>query len=399
MLLFGDADMFVSRYSPQTVAITHLFTVGFFTFVMFGALTQMLPVLAGVKIARVETVSMLSYVLLLFGTAFMVFGLFFDIKILSLWASVLLVSGFAVSTVFMLSALGKVINFTPSVKAMVLALVFGLLISLLGAHMLASYGRGSFSSLHVAFADIHSVSAILGFAGMLIVGISFHILPMFYVAPKFGEGYQKSVLWLISLGVVLWSALNIAAPSYAFSAKVLLSLLFLSFATGVYKSLHNRRRKVSDITILYWRSSVVFAIVGFVFWMLNDFMQGKYIVVASVLIGGGFILSVISAMLYKIVPFLVWFHLNAKGYMSIPTMNDMIDKKLSKVQFVLFTVSLAGFAVSYFVPAILSVFAVVFIVSMVILEYNIVAPVLIYKKTLKTKPEFDMSMFMMKAEN
>ncbi|MFA7611104.1 MAG: hypothetical protein WCY51_06370, partial [Sulfurimonas sp.] len=111
------------------------------------------------------------------------------------------------------------------------------------------------------------------------------------------------------------------------------------------------------------------------------------------MVGGGFILSIMTGMLYKIVPFLVWFHLNAKGYMSIPTMNEMINKRLATAQFVLFIISLIGFVVSFFAPYLLSLSAIAFIISMLILEYNVISPVLIYLKTIKTKPDFDMSMF------
>jgi hypothetical protein len=79
-------------------------------------------------------------------------------------------------------------------------------------------------------------------------------------------------------------------------------------------------------------------------------------------------------------------------------MNDMISKKLAKAQFFLFILSLIGFIASFFIPNILPLFAVTFIISMAILEYNIVIPILIYAKIIKTKPDFDMSMFEMKVE-
>jgi hypothetical protein len=134
-------------------------------------------------------------------------------------------------------------------------------------------------------------------------------------------------------------------------------------------------------------------------WAINDFLGERYIVIVAILIGGGFIFSIMSGMLYKIVPFLVWFHLNAKGYMSIPTMNEMINKKLSIAQFILYVFSLIGFVFSFFIPDFLVLFASTFIISMAILEYNIVIPILIYAKIIKTKPDFDMSMFAMKVES
>jgi hypothetical protein len=268
----------------------------------------------------------------------------------------------------------------------------------MGMHLLSSYGIGKFSDLHLLFANIHSVWAVFGFAGVLIIGVAFHVLPMFYVAPRFKKFCKQKVVWLVTSGLLLWLFLNIFIESYSTIGKIWVALFFWAFSTTVYLKLNARRRKVSDITVWYWRSASIFMTLGTFAWAINDFFDEKYIVIVSILIGGGFILSIMSGMLYKIVPFLVWFHLNAKGYMSIPTMNDMISKKLAKAQFFLFILSLIGFIASFFIPNILPLFAVTFIISMAILEYNIVIPILIYAKIIKTKPDFDMSMFEMKVE-
>lgn len=398
LILLSDAQTLSSRFSSDSIAITHAITIGFLSFVMLGALTQMLPVLAGVKIAKVDMVAKISHFFLLFGTLFMIFGLEYGFSKLILSASLFLGIGFLAMIISMLVGLKTVTNITPSVKAMIVSLVFALIIVLLGMHLLASHGTGKFSDLHVMFANIHSVWAIFGFAGILIIGVAFHILPMFYVAPRFKKFCKQKVVWLISTGLFLWLALNLYFESYAIVAKIWVALFFWAFATTVYLKLNARRRPISDVTVWYWRSAAIFMTLGAFAWAINDFYDEKYIVVVSILIGGGFIFSIMSGMLYKIVPFLVWFHLNAKGYMSIPTMNDMIDKRLAKTQFILFIISLVGFIISFFLPYLLVIFAITFIASMIILEYNIVIPVLIYAKIIKTKPDFDMSMFTMKVE-
>jgi hypothetical protein len=398
LILFSDAAVLSSRFSTHTIAITHALTVGFLSFVMFGALLQMLPVLAGVRIAKVDMVAKSSYTLMLFGTLAMIFGLWFDISKLILLSSFLLGGGFLILIISMLIALKGVVNITASVRAMITSLIFALLITLMGMHLLSSYGIGKFSDLHPLFANIHSVWAVFGFAGVLIIGVAFHVLPMFYVAPRFKKFCKQKVVWLITSGLLLWLVLNIFLESYSTIPKIWVALFFWAFSTTVYLKLNARRRKVSDITVWYWRSAAISMTLGTFAWAINDFFDEKYIVIVSILIGGGFILSIMSGMLYKIVPFLVWFHLNAKGYMSIPTMNDMISKKLAKVQFFLFILSLIGFIVSFFVPNILPLFAITFIISMAILEYNIVIPILIYARIIKTKPDFDMSMFTMKVE-
>lgn len=398
LILFSDAAVLSSRFSTHTIAITHALTVGFLSFVMFGALLQMLPVLAGVRISKVDLVAKSSYAFMLIGTLSMIFGLWFDISKLILLSSLLLGGGFLILIISMLIALKGVVNVTASVRAMITSLIFALLITLMGMHLLSSYGIGKFSDLHLLFANIHSVWAVFGFAGVLIIGVAFHVLPMFYVAPRFKKFCKQKVVWLITSGLLLWLFLNIFIESYSTIGKIWVALFFWAFSTTVYLKLNARRRKISDITVWYWRSATIFMTLGTFAWAINDFFDEKYIVIVSILIGGGFILSIMSGMLYKIVPFLVWFHLNAKGYMSIPTMNDMISKKLAKAQFFLFILSLIGFIVSFFIPNMLPLFAITFIMSMAILEYNIVIPILIYAKIIKTKPDFDMSMFEMKVE-
>jgi len=397
LIFISDTASLSSRFSMDSIAITHAITIGLLGFIMLGALTQMLPVLAGVSVPKIKTVTFISYITLVFGTLFMVFGLLEDIPKLLLAASVLLGIGFLVMIIPMLFSLNKVVHVTASVRAIITSLIFAFFAVLIGMYLLSSYGTGKFSSLHMLFANIHSVWAIFGFAGALIIGVSFHVLPMFYVAPRFKQFCKKKVVWLISIGLVLWLILNIY-DYYPVLAKVWIANFFWAFATTVWLKLNKRRRPISDVTVYYWRASAIFMTIGTFSWAINEFYNDEFVSMVSILIGGGFVLSIMIGMLYKIVPFLVWFHLNSKGYMSIPTMNEMINKKLGYIQFWLYMISLIGFMFSYYSPEILPFFASTFILSMLILEYNIISPVLIYMRIIKTKPDFDMSSFNISVE-
>ena len=191
---------------------------------------------------------------------------------------------------------------------------------------------------------------------LLIIGVAFQILPMFYVAPRFKQFCKKRVVILISTGLILWMLLNIYAPSYELYAKIWIVTFFWAFATTVWIKLNKRKRPISDVTVLYWRSASVSLTLGSFLWIFDEFFKHEYIVMVGVLIGGGFLLSIMLGMLYKIIPFLVWFHLNAQGYMSIPTMNEMINKNLAKVQYIFFLLSLIGFVTSFYMPSILMVY-------------------------------------------
>ncbi len=170
-------------------------------------------------------------------------------------------------------------------------------------------------------------------------------------------------------------------------------MFFWAFSTTVWIKLSKRRRPISDVTVWYWRSASVFLTLGSFLWIFDEYFKHEYIVMVAILIGGGFIISIMIGMIYKIIPFLVWFHLNGLGYMSIPTISEMVNKNLAKIQFILFLAAIIGFIFSFYMPYLLKVSAVSFCVSMIILEINILAPIFIYKKTLKSKPDFDMSTY------
>ena len=397
LIFFSDVSTLMSRYSIESIVITHVLTIGFLGFMMLGAMTQMLPVMAGAKIPKVKQVATISHALLVIGSLFMFLGMY---QSNSIYNSIAL-TGLGLGFLLMLSAIAislkSVTNFNATVKGISTSVFFAFTIVLMGLYLLLSYITKDISDLHAIVANIHSVWAIFGFAGILIIGVAFQILPMFYVAPHFKDFCLKRVIPIISFGLFLWLFLSIFYEEYAYIAKSWVALFFWAFATTVSLKLSARRRPISDVTVWYWRSASIFFTLGLFLWVFDVYLGDEYISIVAVLIGGGFILSVMTGMMYKIIPFLVWFHLNAKGYMSIPTMNEMIDKKLAKLQFILFILSLVGFIVSYFIPEVLQMAALSFTVSMIILEYNIIGPVLLYRKTLLTKPDFDMSM--MQASN
>jgi len=393
IIFFSDANVLMNRYSLESIVITHLITIGFLGFIMLGSLTQMLPVLAGAKIPKVQVVTMTSYILLVVGCLSMFFGLLQGDAFFTTVAFLALGGGFLLILTSIAMGIKTVNNFTSTVKGMSVSVGFAISIVMMGMYLLYGYITNDITALHLLVANVHSVWAILGFAGILIISVSFQVLPMFYVAPKFKAFCKNRVVYIISVGLILWLVLNIVLPQYAFLAKIWLALFFLAFATTVWLKFNKRRRPVSDVTVWYWRSASIFLMLGVFLWITDEYFKHEYIVMVAILIGGGFILSIMMGMLYKIVPFLVWFHLNAMGYMGIPTMVEMIDKRLAKIQFLLFLASIIGFIFSFYYADILKPSALSFILSMVILQYNVMQPIQLYTKTKKTKPDFDMSMF------
>ena len=395
LMLLSDSQTLVNRYSIDAIIITHAITIGVFSFVIFGALTQMLPVLTGTKIVKVKLVTTLSYYMFIVGLFAMIVGLKFMLPLFTTSAYLLLGGGFFLMIASIANALRSVNNFTATVKGMVASLVFAFFVTLLGIMMLFDYASGEIGERHYIYANIHSVWAIFGFSGLLIIGVAFQVLPMFYVAPHFKRFCKKRVVALISIGLFIWLVLNSFYDEYTLYSKLWIATFFWAFATTVWIKFNKRKRSVVDVTVWYWRAASIFLTLGSFLWIFDEFFKHEYIVMVAILIGGGFVLSIMIGMLYKIVPFLVWFHLNGMGYMKIPTINEMIDKDLAKIQFVLLILSIIGFVFSFYIPKLLAPSSSFFIISMLILEYNILAPAFVYRRTIKTKPDFDMSLFKM----
>ena len=392
LIFFSDAETLMNRFSVESIVVTHAITIGFLSFIMLGSMTQMLPVLAGAKMPKVELVTKSSYIFLVIGVMSMLLGLYTSNTVLNIVAFIGLGSGFLIILTATALSLRTVVNFNATVRGISTSMVFAFFVVLMGLYLLYSYIINDIDSTHMIVANVHSVWAVFGFAVILIIGVAFQVLPMFYVAPKFKAFCKKRVVWLISIGLVIWMFLSAFFEEYTLIGKLWIAMFVWAFATTVWLKLSKRRRPISDVTVWYWRSASIFLTLGSFLWIFDEYFKHEYIVMVGILIGG-FILSIIIGMLYKIVPFLIWFHLNAMGYMSIPTINEMINKRVAQIQFILFITSLIGFIFSFYMPHLLKISATSFIISMVLLEYNVISPVLIYVKTKKTKPDFDMSMF------
>ncbi len=383
LMLFSDTSILINRYSLDAIVTTHVITIGVFSFIMFGSLVQMLPLLSRTKITNVKLVTLISYFLLVFGLLAMTAVLKFDVKSLAHLSYISLGSGFFIMILSIAYSLRNIRDFNATIRGIITSLVFSIFIVIFGLLLLFEYANESFSEYHNLLANIHSVWAVFGFCGVLIIGIAFQVLPMFYIAPKFKQFCKKRVVYLITTGLILWLIANIYFVEYALYAKLWVAVFFWAFATTVWLKFNRRKKPKADVTVWYWRGASIFLTLGSFLWIFDEFFKHEYIVMVAILIGGGFILSIMLGMLYKIVPFLIWFHLDEKGYTDIPNIDDMMDKDLAKIQFVLLILSIIGFIFAFYMPKLLAPSASFFIISMLILEYVLLTPVLLYRRTIK----------------
>jgi hypothetical protein len=369
ILLFGDN---FEIHSPLTIAVIHLLTIGFMVMIVFGALQQMLPVVAGAVIPKPMIVANTTYTLLVLGIITFVLGFLYYEKLLLFISSNFLLMGLFLFTSIALWQLLKVQKKSWIVLGMTLSLVFLMVAFFIGIHLMISHALGNLASSHYTIALLHYNYIFFGFIFLLIVSITFQVVPMFWVADSFSTKQQKTIILITTILLILYGFNVFLQLGYGSVYKFTLSGILLYFGYITVKKLQGRKRKLKDISVYFYLTSMVFLSLGTLFWIAVEFYELplKFL---GVLWGIGFVYTLMNGMLYKIVPFLTWFHLSSKGIFDVPTMRDMISIKWSQIQFNLHLSSILFFIIglSFNSDYLIKYGVIFFILSNILLFINL----------------------------
>ena len=345
-LLFIGSD--VTQFSlAQTVALTHLFTLGVMGSFMFGALYQMLPVLCGVHIQAAELLALRVNYLFIFGIVAFISALFTNAEALYILAALFLAYAIFTTAFVMLNRLRKIQHNSAS-RGMTLSLIALLVVAILGIILLAIRAGFAIDIDYAWLKEMHYSFGLFGWISLLIISVSFQVIEMFYVTPPYPKRYAAylpaGILTLLFIAL-FFSALS-AKIQNALELGVVLLIAF--HAAFTLLRLKQKKRPVMDATILFW-------LIGqgaFIAFALT-FIASSFLTIPPILLVvlfSFFPLSILFAMSYKIVPFLVWFHLNAQGYFNAPMMHEVTPPIYAKRNFYLFALSFAVAIAAAFVP-------------------------------------------------
>ncbi|MGK2952080.1 MAG: hypothetical protein ACSLEZ_06805 [Thiobacillus sp.] len=339
-LIALEPGALVSRWTPQALALTHALTLGFLAMVMLGALMQMLPVVAGSPLPAPRLVAWISHGSLTLGTVALMAGFLTASPAASGIGLILLGGGIAfflaAAAISLVRAMaGVTVNgIRFAVASLAITLLLGLALALSRAGWWSSPTVEAAIAAHVSF-------GLLGWVLLLVIGVAYQVVPMFQLTPPYPPRLSR---WLAGALFTLL-LLHAAAPLLPVIATRIvdagLASGVLLFASATLRLQMRRRRKLPDVTLDYWRLGMASLIACVAVWLVAQRWPAwadsdAYPLLLGVLFIGGFAVSVVSGMLYKIVPFLAWFHLQAQLQAkagSIPTMKDMIAERWMRWQF------------------------------------------------------------------
>ncbi|MBF0629170.1 MAG: hypothetical protein HQL91_13210 [Magnetococcales bacterium] len=339
-LLGWGGELLLAPLLPVTVATLHLILLGWMVMVVCGAMIQMIPVLAGIPVPWPVLVPWV-HGLLTVGVVALFGGLVQDpvmpwALLVALVALALALSGFLVPIVV---ALVKAPARHPTVNGMRLAMLCLLGTLLLGVLFLGEHAFGFLDVDRRLLVGIHLLWGLVGTMGVLILGVSFQMLPMFYMTPAFPERAAIRILLGLAVSLLLvpaallvagvddaWLPLAAAAPGIA---------ALVWYGIEIRKQLQQRKRKFIDATLRLWLfgfACAVSALLLLVCWFFTEGPTWRFLV--GILYALGWVTPVMIGMLHKIIPFLVWFHRfsSLAGLVEIPMMDDLSPLRVVNAQ-------------------------------------------------------------------
>lgn len=393
LLLWLGEPVLATRWTPGALAVTHLLTAGFMLQAMLGALLQFLPVAAGANIWRPKLVANLVHPCVTSATLFLVAGFLQPQSDWFLLAGLL----FALGLGSFILVVGHALLTTPARSAT----LHSLRLALLGLAMTLLLGLGLLAGLRPAsglltatgwslpqLLDVHVAWGLGGWALMLVMAVSYLVVPMFLLTPGYEARLARGLPYGLLLVLLLWSVLVLGGQVMAVWHDVLICSGLTLAAIYAGYTLHlqqRRRRRVIDTTFMFWRLAMLAVLALCASWLLLRAGSlpphpGAMLWLGSLALFGVFV-SVISGMMYKIIPFMIWLHLQRLPKLSQvpPNMKQMIPETSMRPQFHAHLAATLLILLSVVWPVLLPLAALFLGLSFVWLGWNLLRAVRIYQ--------------------
>lgn len=343
LLFWYGPQALESRWSALTLALTHLLVLGFLASAMIGALIQILPVVGGVQLPRMQLTASAVHFLLALGTAALVAAFLLAQPLLFKLALLFLGSAFLWLLVVSVIGVWGVPGASATLWAVRLALLALLTTVVLGA-TLASAFAWTFGLPLVDLTNLHARWGLLGWVGLLTIGVAYQVVPMFQVTPLYPAYLTRWLAPVMFFLLLVWSAADVFTwqqpNNWNAAMSIFVALGFMLFGLTTLYLLWFRKRSKPDVTVMFWRTAMTSLIVCAALWIAGRFIPlmviaPSYALFLGILFVVGFGYSAINGMLYKIVPFLVWYHLQSaisqRGI--VPNVKQILPDNITIKQF------------------------------------------------------------------
>jgi len=322
-------------YEEMSVAgWIHLFLLGFVMMVIFGAMAQLIPVVLEVGHVVVD-VYYVIFPLLGVGTLVMVLG-FWLLPLLLPYGGLLVLVAMVIFASENMATLKKTELRTLTVKTVAWSNGY-LLLGILTGFAIALGLTGDLGINVSLMLKAHVYAVLGGYVMLTIMGLSLTLIPMFSLAHGFDETPINIAFNVLIGGVATVFVAALVGLEWLMNIGYLISFVGVGFYMWqIYIIAMLTVRKELDV----WAKSMIFAFASLVFSMATGTVAlvtgAQSMLHTSVwFFLLGFVASMITGHLYKIVPFLVWFERFAPlvGKEKVPMLHEMYSKEGASMMF------------------------------------------------------------------
>ncbi|MFN3750836.1 MAG: hypothetical protein ACK4SR_05655 [Thiobacillus sp.] len=340
VLIAFHPESLASRWTAPALAVTHALTLGFLAMVMLGALMQMLPVVAGATLPAPRALATITHVGLTLGTLALLAGFLFADAFA--WAAALGLLAAALG-VFLAASAAALLRAVASDTVSGIRLAWVGLAATAGLGTALAAARAGWLTLPdvAATVEVHALYGLLGWVLLLVIAVAYQVVPMFQLTPPYPARLARWLAPGLAAALLLRAGAVLLPPAGVALVDGVLAVSVLVFALATLRLQAQRRRRLADVTLDYWRVAMASLVAAVMVWGAARAWPAwaghdAYPLLLGLLFLGGFAVSVVNGMLYKIVPFHAGFHLQAQLQAragSIPTMKEMISPRAMRGQF------------------------------------------------------------------
>jgi len=338
--------------APETLALVHLFTIGWLSLLLCGALFQFVPVLVA-KPLHNDMLPLPALVLLLAGLALLLCG-FLETPEAFPYAATALLCGFAlalydlVRTLWAARPLPLAARFVAvALACLVVTVLFGALFSFTFAGLVEAE---PLLALAANGLPLHVTAGLGGWLTLAAMGVSYRLLAMFMLAPELNGKRPRAVLLLgtLALAIALMGGIGLllanAEIGWAFALAGTLAAIALGlYGADVLRLYRQRKRPVielnSQMAIPAFASLAGSVGLAALFAGMGQTMELAAVLVF--LVAFGWLSGLGLAKLYKITAFVTWLECYGPilGKTATPRVQDLVVERQARGWFVLYYLS------------------------------------------------------------
>jgi len=322
----------------KLIGWVHLYMLGFIMLAIFSAMAQLAPIVVETKHYNVQIFKHL-YKLLVLGLVLLLSGFYLDIRFLP-FGGVLVLLAMSIYAIELLLTLKSARRKTSITKAMWMSNIFLLLGIITGLIMSCAY-NGCLDLNPHSLLKAHTFGLVVGFVLLLIMGISIILIPMFGSSKRISDNEFSKSFYTLALGVsaMLLSAVFGSSLLEYLSYILTIGSILLYFYQLFFMT-KSRRIIEHDIWARYMYLAFASFSIAFTLLLSYLFNENEHILKLGMwILIVGFFSSIIIGNLYKIIPFLVWFHIYSPliETQSVPMLQDLTPNSLANLQWFLNT--------------------------------------------------------------